>query len=482
MPLSPLDLAYIADYPDSFGQWFTQGEWKPYRWLQHCSAHLAYMVENGGGRAIYNAPPRHGKTTFFANIVPAWYLYHYPDRKIFYASNTAERARDEGRNAREMCERAGITLMEDTTAKGRWRTKEGGGMFCVGVGGKTQGWGGHLIILDDLYGLESDAQSPLYRDKVIKWFLGSIFNRQEQPSTIIHPTTRWHRKDLVGWLRKEHGLPWDLLTFPAIAGQNDILGREVGEPLEPDRVPMTVLQDLRRGMLAEMWDAIYQQSPAESSDSNVYRNFTDANVDADIKIVPHLPLDLSIDFNVNPGMHIEIGQHDPMRDITWVRHEVHGPRLALDGAMDRALAIVKGMNGTCPKKIRVFGDASGNSSEIGDGKPLYDKVRAKLDRCGVPYSIHVPRANPPVLERVSRVNDALRDIDGVRRLFVHPDCVRLIYDFEEMQADTDGLPDKSDQSVSHASDALGYMLCSVRTAKLLGRLTPGRMVTGRMVR
>jgi hypothetical protein len=74
--------------------------------------------------------------------------------------------------------------------------------------------------------------------------------------------------------------------------------------------------------------------------------------------------------------------------------------------------------------------------------------------------LRVPASNPPVLNRVQRVNGMLMSAIGEVRLEVDPRCKELIKDFEEVLYKPEtGVVDKTrDLRRTHASDALGYLI------------------------
>ena len=74
----------------------------------------------------------------------------------------------------------------------------------------------------------------------------------------------------------------------------------------------------------------------------------------------------------------------------------------------------------------------------------------------------VPKANPRVADWVNCFNEVLFGIDHRRRFLVHPRCIRLIHDLRNLPADEQGMPDKSDQDESHASEACGYWIARLR--------------------
>lgn len=197
----------------------------------------------------------------------------------------------------------------------------------------------------------------------------------------------------------------------------------------------------------------------------VYPYFDDESIDPGITLDRNLPLDLAIDFNINPGMHAEIGQHWEDRDVFTVRHELHAPGMSVRGLVD---ALGRWVNKETDGKgfrwpmLRIFGDASGNARWAGSGESNYDVLEQGLDSLDIPYEFRVPRSNPFVEDRVQAFNVALCDLQNKRSWFVHPDCTRLIEDLRSMKRDAKGVIDKDDQALSHASDAEGYRIYKMR--------------------
>ncbi len=72
----------------------------------------------------------------------------------------------------------------------------------------------------------------------------------------------------------------------------------------------------------------------------------------------------------------------------------------------------------------------------------------------------VPKANPPVRERVSLVNARLRNARDEVQLFVDPKCKELIADFEQVsyQEESTQVDKDKDRRRTHLSDALGYLV------------------------
>jgi predicted phage terminase large subunit-like protein len=77
--------------------------------------------------------------------------------------------------------------------------------------------------------------------------------------------TRWSTLDLSGRLLEamgEGGDYWDVVSLPALAEENDLLNRKVGEALWPSLFPCNVLME-KKGMVGSYWwSALYQQRPS----------------------------------------------------------------------------------------------------------------------------------------------------------------------------------------------------------------------------
>jgi hypothetical protein len=111
-------------------------------------------------------------------------------------------------------------------------------------------------------------------------------------------------------------------------------------------------------------------------------------------------------------------------------------------------------------RIDVFGDASGRNMHT-TGTSDYTMLQNYLFRAGFRnLRLRVPQRNPPVLNRVQKVNAMLTNALGEVRLEIDPKCKELIKDLEEVMFKPEsGVIDKlRDLRRTHASDALGYMV------------------------
>ena len=138
-------------------------------------------------------------------------------------------------------------------------------MVTAGVGGPITGKGADILIIDDPVKNAEEANSQTYRDKTWEWYQSTAYTRLEPKGAIILIMTRWHEDDLAGRLLKHMqngtGEKWEVINLPAIAEENDLLGRKPGEPLWPERYDLKELNRIKDTTGSYWWSALYQQRP-----------------------------------------------------------------------------------------------------------------------------------------------------------------------------------------------------------------------------
>lgn len=227
-------------------------------------------VESGDiKRLIITVPPRHGKTFLTSEIFPTWYLGRNPERFIIAATYSQERANDVGRKVRNMMRAPyygtifpGVHVTGDSSAMHRFNTNKEGVYYGVGIGGPVTGRGAHLLIIDDPIKDRKQADSEAYRKTLKDWYRSTAYTRLMPGGAIIIIQTRWHEDDLTGWVKKEFPHEgWHEIHFPAIAEDNDVLGRKPGEALWPDQYPLEALLAIKETIGSREWSALYQGRP-----------------------------------------------------------------------------------------------------------------------------------------------------------------------------------------------------------------------------
>lgn len=245
---------------------FTEYTYPRYRTARHhrIIAEQLERVERGEiDRLMLLVPPRHGKSELASIRLPAFFLGRQPHKQFLSVSATDGLASDFGRSVRNCInspEYRAIfktTLAEDSQAKGKWHTSDGGIYYALGIGGSVLGRGGDCILIDDPYATMAEAQSELTRKNVWDWYTGTAYNRLMPGGSIVVINHRMHEDDLCGRLLAQQaagGDRWEVVELPAID--------EAGEALWPDAYPIEALNRIRKNSQARFWSALYQQRPA----------------------------------------------------------------------------------------------------------------------------------------------------------------------------------------------------------------------------
>lgn len=249
--------------------------WIPAPHLIYISDILAEVALGNITRLIINLPPRNGKSELISKYFPAWYLGKHPDHRIILASYEADFAAGWGRKARDLVEEFGpeyfnIGVRQTSSAAHRWDLEGyNGGMVTAGAGGAISGKGANCFIIDDPIKNQDEANSKLQRDRVDEWYKSVVYTRLDTAvSSIIIMQTRWHDDDLAGRRIKEMdkgGEKWKIVSIPAVAEKDDILGRPIGTPLWPERFPLSYLHKVKGTIGPDWWAALYQQNPIQQT-------------------------------------------------------------------------------------------------------------------------------------------------------------------------------------------------------------------------
>lgn len=252
-------------------------------------SHLRYLsdrlrlaveeVERGQSRyMVVSMPPRTGKSQLSSVYLPIWLLSLHPDWPVGLISYDPSLAVKWGRDIRQLAEEKsstlGIKLARDAGAAAEWQTTEKGGVLSRSHGQSITGRGFKVLIVDDAVKDFADAHSQTKRDALWDWWTANAITRQNGPWLVVFIGTRWHEDDILGRLVSPEydGDPdmWEVIKFPAIAEDTDVLGRSPGEPLiSPllDETPEQALQrwaGVKRAVGTYNWSALYQQNPSPS--------------------------------------------------------------------------------------------------------------------------------------------------------------------------------------------------------------------------
>jgi predicted phage terminase large subunit-like protein len=233
---------------------------------------------------IFVMPPRHGKTELATKTLAAWYSGQFPEHNIAVGAYAGDIAADYGADVRTILQSQPFKqvfpdykLKAGGKAKNNIQTERKGRLVFVGRGGPLTGRGAHMLLIDDLFKDYEEARSLVIRDEAWNWFTKVAMTRRMGKRLVCITMTRWHSDDVVGRLTDPENphysaamaRRWKIIRLPAIAEDDDPLGRARGEPLwpkdpnEPEGSPSYDLDFLEEQQLLDPlgFESLYQQNP-----------------------------------------------------------------------------------------------------------------------------------------------------------------------------------------------------------------------------
>lgn len=245
----------------------TKGDWIAAPWLQYAAVRVAHGIMKGGARIIISAPPRHGKSELISVHTSAWVLENLPRRNVILTGYGSDLVEASARKVRDLIDENEDTLKcrvrRDVRQVSAFLTETDGYMFSVGLGGAITGRGAHVLLIDDYIKEIKEALSQAHRDYVWNWFVTTAMTRLEPGASVIIIATRWHSDDLIGRIIKNYPGRWENICLPALATKNDLLGRQPGEALFPERFTVADLEEQRDVLGSIFFHALYQQGPVD---------------------------------------------------------------------------------------------------------------------------------------------------------------------------------------------------------------------------
>jgi predicted phage terminase large subunit-like protein len=245
--------------------------WERAAHLKLLNEELLDIYTGDNDRLMVFMPPGHGKSSLISETYPTWRLMHDPDIRTMFVSYEHDFAAGKGRACRELYREWGVPatgrkLSPSLQSSDEWGIDgHRGVMWSAGVGGPLTGRRAELIIIDDPVKNQEQANSQTYRDKTYEWYISTLRTRLEPGGAIIIVMTRWHEDDLAGRLlldqKEKDADKWKVISLPAIAEENDPLGRKPGEALWPSRFPLSYLEQTKKSSPVQYWISLYCQRP-----------------------------------------------------------------------------------------------------------------------------------------------------------------------------------------------------------------------------
>lgn len=248
---------------------------------------LQWWADTPDARLIVSMPPRHGKSQVVSRAMPAWLLGRDPDAELILTSYGASLAKDMCQDVQRIMEGRPYARTFPGTRLSRKGAGEAvrrsdafgvvgrrGVLRAAGAGGPITGKGGRYIVVDDPHKNRAEAESPVIRGRVAKWYSSDLATRCEPGGRILICQTRWHEEDLVGTvLALQDADPnadrWRVLHLAAVAGEDGkhpADPRRPGDPLWPSRYPLSRLEAIRARSEYDWW-SLYQGDPRRGASS-----------------------------------------------------------------------------------------------------------------------------------------------------------------------------------------------------------------------
>lgn len=258
-------------------------------------------VERGlSPRLMIAMPPRAGKSALASDSFPSWIFGHHPDWNVIATSyaqdlpvSFSRAIRDRLRDPAYQAIFPATKIRQDAQGVELWKTTAGGGFRAAGVGVGITGFGGNVLIADDLIKDQEAASSEVIRESTYQWYQAVLRTRLAPGGGILMIGTRWHWHDPAGRLLEDDevlrkaGVPeyerenWEVVSYPAIAEHDEYLMldgsiahdledpeqalrklRSRGDALHPERYPLGELLKIKNTFAPSIWSALYQQSPS----------------------------------------------------------------------------------------------------------------------------------------------------------------------------------------------------------------------------
>lgn len=257
-------------------------------------------------RGMLSMPPGHCKSTHCSHHFPAWWFGRNPRRRFLQAGHSQDFVENEmGAKVRDIINSDDyshvfpeINIRSDMKAKAYWGlTNRKGKYVGKGVGQGISGFRGDFGSVDDPYKTRQDAESQTTRDRVFKWYTDDFQSRLLPWAPLFIVSTRWHSDDVCGRIEEEEDrkkreqidqeeknkkaeadealvkalaeaegistFKWEIINLPALAEDDDVLGRSPGEALWPELYEESYLLKLKGTMESGSWNSLYQGTPID---------------------------------------------------------------------------------------------------------------------------------------------------------------------------------------------------------------------------
>lgn len=236
-----------------------------YKYTKYICDRLQEIVDGKQKHLILELPPQHGKSMVVTETFPSYYLMKHSEHSVMvtsYAEDMYKRFAKKGRmHFADFANMLfGLHIGQSTSNMFDIAGHRGEAYYTSIHGGGT-GRPANLLIIDDPIKDASEANSQTVKDGIWDEWTSTFSTRLQRNASVIVIMTRWQQDDLAGRLLRQNDFDWEEIKFPAIATENDVLGRKYGEALNPKLHPVNDLLRQKANIGTRKFEALYQQSP-----------------------------------------------------------------------------------------------------------------------------------------------------------------------------------------------------------------------------
>jgi len=249
----------------TFSEWYpttVPAYYGPAKHIDYICGVIDRVVNGDLRRVTLSMPPGHAKTDTVTVRLPIYWGQRNPNDAIVFTGYSQEFAEKSlSRPAKNLADDLGI-LDKSSNAMAEWRLKNGARLVARGVGSAPTGINPiSLLVCDDPINSREQAESETVRNSIWDWWTGSIVQRFWPQTRVFVIATRWHEDDLIGRIKATEDPTWTHINLPAIAEDDDELGRFPGEALWPEQKPVEFLEAQRSEMGDYNFQSLFQGSP-----------------------------------------------------------------------------------------------------------------------------------------------------------------------------------------------------------------------------
>lgn len=247
---------------------------------------LHRVISGNEKRVTISMPPRFGKSETVSYLFAAFFLGHFPDRKVMMVTHTATLSENFGRRVRNLIQSEpyqqvfpGTQVAEDQKAAGNWRTSREGEYHALGVGGAAAGKGADLLLADDLVSEQAMLGNfQLAFETAWTYMQTGPIQRLMPGGVIVMIGTRWGVADPIGralsHARNNPTSPqWTEVRFPALMETQGGDGKAVVKSLWPEQWPVDELLSKKASMAPQYWSSQYMQEPTAEGSQIIKRTW-----------------------------------------------------------------------------------------------------------------------------------------------------------------------------------------------------------------